>query len=1135
MAKKYKMPALALTDHGVMYGAIQFYKEAIRQGIKPIIGCEVYVSPTSRFDKSTERKETPYHLILLAKNNEGYKNLIKLVTLSYLEGFYYKPRVDREILRKYSQGLIGLSACLKGEIPSYILQNNQEKAKEIAADLVDIFGEDNFYLELQKNGIPEQEIVNENLIKIGQELSIPLVASNDIHYLKKEEAEAHEILLCIQTATNLDDPKRLKFATDKFYFTSPEEMNQNFAEIPQAIENTVRIAEKCNLEIDFKQAQLPNFEVPPDYNINSYLKKLCYEGLKERYPVITRPLEERLEYELSVIEKMEFAPYFLIVWDFVRYAKEKKIMVGPGRGSAAGSLVAYCLRITNVDPIAHGLLFERFLNPERISMPDFDIDFCYERRGEVIEYVSKKYGEDKVAQIITFGTMAARAVVRDVGRALGIPYAQVDTIAKMIPWEPDITIKKALDKENRLKDLAKEDKNVKKLIEIASSLEGLARHASTHAAGIVISQEPLTEYVPLQKTAEGEICTQYAMAELEELGLLKMDFLGLRTLTVIGDTLEIVKHTQGKEINLDQIPLNDHQVYEILSQGNCTGIFQLESEGMRDLVRRLKPESIEDIGALLALYRPGPLGSGMIEDFINRKKGIVEIRYPHPLLEPILKETYGVIVYQEQVMRIASELAGFTLGEADILRKAMGKKQKAVMEKQRELFVKGAQKNGIEKSVAQEIFDLIAYFAGYGFNKSHSISYAYLSYQTAYLKTHYAAEYMASLLTSVMGNNDKVALYIKDCKNMNINILPPDINQSLVNFTVVGEKTIRFGLAAVKNVGEKAVESIIKERKKNSHFTSLLDFCRRVDSRLVNKKVIESLIKCGAFDSLGARRSQLLEVLEDYMKKGQEHQKLQVNGQTSLFEFFPESRNKGKENNQSEKLPDIPEFSPAKLLAMEKEMLGLYISYHPLYSYQDKLLKVVTSTSAGLNNLPDKSQMVLGGVINDFKRKSTKKGNLMVFITLEDLDGAVEVIAFPQVYEKHKELIRKEEIVIIEGRLDVAEGKTKLIAEGIFRLDEYLSAKEPTLKKEKKRRDPLKSLHLEINLSNKNNPPDILVKLKEIFCTYPGENQVILHFKEKRRTVLHAIDKKYSVDIDDELMEKIRNILGDDRVWIETK
>jgi len=825
-AKKYKMPALAITDHGVMYGVIQFYKEAIRQGVKPIIGCEVYVAPNSRFDKSTQRKETPYHLILLAKNNEGYKNLIKLVTLSYLEGFYYKPRIDKKILKEYSKGLIGLSACLKGEIPYYILQNNLNKVKEVAIDFVSIFGEDNFYLELQKNGIPEQEIVNENLIKIGQELSIPLVATNDIHYLEKKDASAHEILLCIQTATNLDDPKRLKFTTDKFYFCSPEEMNQNFSEIPQAIENTIRIAERCNLKINFKQAQLPEFSVPPNYNISSYLKELCYNGLKERYTTITRELEERLEYELSVIEKMGFVPYFLIVWDFVRYAKEKNIMVGPGRGSAAGSLVAYCLKITNVDPMAYGLLFERFLNPERISMPDFDIDFCYERREEVIEYVSKKYGEDKVAQIITFGTMAARAAIRDVGRALGIPYSQVDTIAKMIPWEPNITIKKALNIESGLEDLIKKDKNIKKLIDIASSLEGLARHASTHAAGIVLSQKPLTDYVPLQKTTEGEICTQYAMAELEELGLLKMDFLGLRTLTVIGNALEIIKHTQGKEVDINQIPLDDQLVYKMLSQGNCTGIFQLESEGMRDLVKRLKPESIEDIAALLALYRPGPLGSGMIEDFINRKKGIVKIKYPHPRLESILKETYGVIIYQEQVMKIASELAGFTLGQADILRKAMGKKQKAVMEKQREIFIKGAQKNGIGKSTATEIFDLIAYFAGYGFNKSHSVSYAFISYQTAYLKTHYPVEYMASLLTSVMGNNDKVALYIKECKNMHIDILPPDINQSLVNFTVVRENTIRFGLAAVKNVGEKAIESIIKERKKKSKFSSLLDFAK---------------------------------------------------------------------------------------------------------------------------------------------------------------------------------------------------------------------------------------------------------------------------------------------------------------------
>ena len=1129
-AKKYKMPALAITDHGVMYGVIQFYKEAIRQGVKPIIGCEVYVAPNSRFDKSTQRKETPYHLILLAKNNEGYKNLIKLVTLSYLEGFYYKPRIDKKILKEYSKGLIGLSACLKGEIPYYILQNNLNKVKEVAIDFVSIFGEDNFYLELQKNGIPEQEIVNENLIKIGQELSIPLVATNDIHYLEKKDASAHEILLCIQTATNLDDPKRLKFTTDKFYFCSPEEMNQNFSEIPQAIENTIRIAERCNLKINFKQAQLPEFSVPPNYNISSYLKELCYNGLKERYTTITRELEERLEYELSVIEKMGFVPYFLIVWDFVRYAKEKNIMVGPGRGSAAGSLVAYCLKITNVDPMAYGLLFERFLNPERISMPDFDIDFCYERREEVIEYVSKKYGEDKVAQIITFGTMAARAAIRDVGRALGIPYSQVDTIAKMIPWEPNITIKKALNIESGLEDLIKKDKNIKKLIDIASSLEGLARHASTHAAGIVLSQKPLTDYVPLQKTTEGEICTQYAMAELEELGLLKMDFLGLRTLTVIGNALEIIKHTQGKEVDINQIPLDDQLVYKMLSQGNCTGIFQLESEGMRDLVKRLKPESIEDIAALLALYRPGPLGSGMIEDFINRKKGIVKIKYPHPRLESILKETYGVIIYQEQVMKIASELAGFTLGQADILRKAMGKKQKAVMEKQREIFIKGAQKNGIRKSSATEIFDLIAYFAGYGFNKSHSVSYAFISYQTAYLKTHYPVEYMASLLTSVMGNNDKVALYIKECKNMHIDILPPDINQSLVNFTVVRENAIRFGLAAVKNVGEKAIESIIKERKKKSKFTSLLDFCQRVDLRLVNKRVVESLIKCGAFDSLGVKRSQLLEILDDTMKSGQEYQKAQKNGQTSIFDLLKGPSKKYIGINQIEKIPDIPEFSQSELLAMEKEMLGLYISYHPLDNYQDKLRKITTSTSVGLSNLPDKSKVILGGIINNFKKKSTKNGNLMAFISLEDLDGTIEVIVFPKIYDDCKELVKKDKIVIVKGRLDVAEGKVKLIAEEISPLNKYLEEK-LTVKKKEDKQDLLEELHLEISLSNEKT--DLLVGLKEIFCTYPGKSQIIIHFKEKKKTMLHVIDKKYSVNINDELLRKIRDVLGNEKVWVE--
>jgi len=1134
-AKKHKMPALAITDHGVMYGAIQFYREAIRQGVKPIIGCEMYVAQQSRFDKSTQRKETPYHLILLVKNNEGYKNLIKLVTSSYLEGFYYKPRIDKEILKEHSNGLIALSACLKGEISQCILQKNIKKAKEVALDFKDIFGEDNFYLELQKNGIPEQEIVNDNLLKISQELSIPVVASNDIHYINKEDARAHEILLCIQTATNLNDPKRLKFSTDAFYFHSPEEMNENFIDVPQALENTLRIAEKCNLEIDFMQAQLPEFKVPPEYNINSYLKELCYKGINARYSEVTKQLEERLEYELSVIKKMEFEPYFLIVWDFVRYAKEKEIMVGPGRGSAAGSLVAYCLNITTIDPIAYGLLFERFLNPERISMPDFDIDFCYERREEVIEYVSKKYGNDKVAQIITFGTMAARAAVRDVGRALGIPYARVDTIAKMIPWELNITIEKALKMENRLKELMQDDEEIKKLIETASSLEGLARHASTHAAGIVLSRKPLTDYVPLQRTAEGEVCTQYAMAELEELGLLKMDFLGLRTLTVISNALKIIEHTHGEELDINNIPLNDKKVYKMLSKGNCAGVFQLESEGMRDLVKRLKPENIDDVTALLALYRPGPLGSGMIEDFINRKKGIIEIKYAHPRLEPILKETYGVIVYQEQVMKIASELAGFTLGQADILRKAMGKKQKRVMEKQRELFIKGAQKNNIKKNTAAKISDLIVYFAGYGFNKSHSVSYAFISYQTAYLKTHYTIEYMASLLTSIMGNNDKVALYIKECRNMNIEILPPDINQSLVNFTVVEGKAIRFGLAAVKNVGEKAIKSIIEERKINSNFTSLLDFCQRVDLRTVNKRVIESLIKCGTFDSIGAKRSQLLAVIDVSLKSGQEFQRSKRNGQTSLFDLFEKNNSDKNGGNYQDILPDISEFSRNELLVMEKEMLGLYISYHPLNDYKERLKKIVTSTSIELANFSDRSKVVLAGVISNFKKKSTKNGNLMAFITLEDLEGTVEIIAFPKVYEICKEVIKKDEIIITEGRLDVAEGKTKIIAQKISFLEKYLKNKKPALGTKEKSLNLAKELHLEINAEK--NEPNLLRKLKEIFSEYPGGSQIVLHFKnkikDKEKIILHTLDKKYSVNIDNGLTVEIGSILGNEKVWVE--
>ncbi len=1131
-AKKYKMPALAITDHGVMYGVIQFYKEAIKQGIKPIIGCEMYVAPESRFEKTSKRRESPYHLILLVKNNEGYKNLIQLVTLSYLEGFYYKPRIDKEILRKYSSGLIASSACLQGEIPQKLLQNNFKEAKKSALEYLEIFGEGNFYLELQKNNIPEQNVVNQRLISLGKELSIPLIASNDIHYVNKEDARAHEILLCIQTATNLADEKRLKFATDEFYFNSPEEMAEKFSDLPEAIENTVKIAEKCNLEIDFRQAHLPEFQVPSEHNITSYLREICFTGLRKRFAEVTEELEERLDYELSVIKSMGFEPYFLIVWDFVKYAKEQGIMVGPGRGSAAGSLVAYCLNITNINPMTYGLLFERFLNPERISMPDFDIDFCYERRSEVIDYVTEKYGKDKVAQIITFGTMAARAAVRDVGRALGIPYARVDTIAKMIPWEPNITIKKALKMEKRLSEEMENDKEVKDLIENAIALEGLSRHASTHAAGIVLSEKPLTNYVSLQKTADGEICTQYAMAELEELGLLKMDFLGLRTLTVISNTLKIIQHTQGKKIDINNIPTTDKGVYKMLSAGKSIGVFQLESDGMRDLVKRLKPENIDDITALLALYRPGPLGSGMIENFINRKKGEIEIKYPHPSLEPILKETYGVIVYQEQVMKVASELAGFSLGQADILRKAMGKKQKKVMEKQRELFIKGAQKNKIKKNVAVEVFDLIAYFAGYGFNKSHSVSYAFISYQTAYLKKNFPVEYMASLLTSIMGNNDKIPLYIRECQNMGIQILPPDINQSLINFTVVGNKSIRFGMAAVKNVGEKAFKSIIEERKKNNIYESLFDFCQRVDLRVVNKRVIESLIRCGSFDSLEGKRSQFLAVLDEAIKRGQEFQKDKRNGQTSIFDLFGDSQKGEIKNVHHYTLPNIEEFSKNELLAMEKEMLGLYISQHPLKNFKEKIEEIVNTNSLEALNLPDRSNVILAGVINRIRKKSTKNGNLMAFINLEDLEGSIEAIIFPKVFDKNKDIILKDAIVVIEGSLDSAEGKVKLIAKNISLLKRYKNTKKKSIETKKAtKEDKNRKLHIEIDCEK--NQSQILLELKNIFMKHPGKTQIILHFKRNEKSITHRIDSKFAIKLTNEFMRGIENIIGNNGTWIE--
>jgi len=1129
-AKKCNMPALALTDHGVMYGAIQFYKEAIANKIKPIIGCEVYVAPGSRKDKSNGKKESPSHLILLVKNKRGYQNLLQLVTKSFLEGFYYKPRIDKAILREYSEGLIGLSACLKGEIPRMILQNNLKKAEELAKTYRDIFEEDSFYLEIQNNTMPEQIKVNQELVKLGHSLNIPLVATNDVHYMNREDREAHDILLCIQTATNLDDPNRMKLSTDEFYFNTPEEMQEHFADIPEALENTVRIAEKCNLEIDFRKAHLPEFNLPKGLTDNDYLRQLCYEGAEKKFKDISSEITERLDYELEIIKKMGFSTYFLIVWDFVNYAKKHGIMVGPGRGSAAGSLVAYCLNITNVNPLDYNLLFERFLNPERISMPDFDIDFSYEGRGEVIEYVSKKYGSDKVSQIITFGTMAARAVIRDVGRALGIPYSQVDKIAKLIPMDPKMTIDKALKMEPELKNRMENDPIIKKMIEVSSKLEGLSRHASTHAAGVVLSRESLTNFVPLQLTSEGETSTQYAAEDLESLGLLKMDFLGLRTLSVITNTLIIIHKVHGKDINIDKIPLDDKKVYQLLSRGECCGLFQLESSGMVDLVKRMKPQNIEDITALLALFRPGPLGSGMIDDFIKRKKGEVEIKYLHPKLEPILRDTYGVIVYQEQVMQIASQLAGFSLGQADILRKAMGKKKKEVMKKQHQLFLDGAIKNGIDQKTAEEIFDLIAYFAGYGFNKSHSVSYAFVSYQTAYLKAYYPVEYMAALLTSIMQNTDKVVRYIKECQSMNINILPPDVNESLIDFTVVGEGTIRFGLAAVKNVGRAAIENIIQERTENGPFKSIFDFCKRIELKTMNRRVIESLIKCGAFDSTGSKRSQMLSVLEKAVNLGHEAQREKRNGQTNLFSLMSkEYQDNHKDHIQ---LPEIDEFADKELLTMEKETLGFYLSHHPLEDYQDRLKRIVTVNSSQISQLSDKTHLVLGGIITNIRKKTTKNGNMMAYFVLEDLEGTIDIIVFPKTYEDFKEVLLEENIVIVEGRVDAMEFNVKLLAESITPVDKYKIKRGN--KKRREQENPVsqdKFLHIEIDVDKLDVKK--LKGLKKIFKKYPGNYSIIIHFDTPQKTYHQQVENTIKVRDNENIISEIKTFLGHGKVYFE--
>ena len=1051
--KELGMESIAITDHGVMYGVVEFYKEAKKNGIKPILGCEVYTSKRSMYDKQAGIDSDYGHLVLLAKNNIGYKNLMKIVTLGCTEGYYYKPRVDYETLEKYSEGIIALSACLSGDIPAAILNNDYDRATELANRLNSIFGQDNFYLELQHNGIGDQNLVNQQLIKLSAELGIPLVATNDAHYLLKESAKSHEILLCIQTGKTINDQNRMRFNTDELYIKSPDEMYEHFKNVKEALENTVKIAEMCNVELEFGKLHLPSFTVEEGYTPFEYLKEKCYKGLTERYGEnCDDAIVQRLEYELSVISKMGYVDYFLIVWDFIRYARENAIMVGPGRGSAAGSIVAYCLGITSIDPLKYNLLFERFLNPDRISMPDIDIDFCYERRQEVIDYVVRKYGKDKVSQIITFGTMAARNAIRDVGRALDISYGEVDTIAKMIPFQKDMNIDKALEVNQELKQKYDTEEETRLLIDTARSLEGLPRHASTHAAGVVISKNPIVEYVPLQLN-ESNVATQFTMGLLEELGLLKMDFLGLRTLTVIRDAVELVEQGHNKKIDIMKIDFDDKNVYKMIGEGKTVGIFQLESGGMTQFMKDLQPNSLEDIIAGISLYRPGPMDQ--IPRYIRNKNNPKEIKYYNPLLESILNVTYGCMVYQEQVMQIFRELAGYSMGRSDLVRRAMSKKKVSVMVEERKNFiygitdddgneiVKGAIKNGVDEATANKIFDEMMDFASYAFNKSHAAAYAVVAYQTAWLKCYYPTEFLAASLNSFLGSSDKVSQYVNECKTLNIQVLPPDINESSVKFTVVNEK-IRFGLAAIKNVGENAIVSMIAERSQNGYFTSFLDFCQRIEGREVNKRCIESLIKSGAFDSLKVYRSKLIAVYERFLDGISQERKRNMDGQMSIFEMMQEPQ-----ESLQEDYPDIKEYPANVLLAMEKEMLGLYVSGHPLSEYQDIFDKNVNLYSKDLfvNNsegdsddiqlemkkLQDSMKVVVGGIVNSRKTKTTKNNNMMAFIGLEDLFGTMEVIVFPTIFQKFSPLLQMESVVLIKGRLSLREDEQpKIICEEVY-------------------------------------------------------------------------------------------------------
>ncbi|MBI1822611.1 MAG: DNA polymerase III subunit alpha [Nitrospirae bacterium] len=1119
LAAEYEMPAVAITDYANLFGTVEFYKAALKKGIQPIIGCELFVAPKSRMTKENSNLTAPYYnLILLAENQAGYQNLLKLVSLAHMEGFYFKPRIDKALLSENSKGLIALSGASKGEIP-YLLERGQvELAHEAAREYQEILGKENFYLELCDNGLFEQKKINEELIKLGRTASIPLAASNNCHYLRQEDALSLEILHCLASGRTLHQKNHLASESNQLYFKSGDEMALLFKETPEAVSNTLLISERCagKVKLISGNTYLPQYQVPNELSRDAYLSELAHHGLEERLKKVDFALhpvyKKRLEDELAMLSKMGYAGYLLIVWDIINYARTHRIPVGPGRGSAAGSLVAYAVKITDIDPLEYGLIFERFLNPERVSMPDIDMDFCVDGREAVIQYVVNKYGSDHVAQIITFGTMAAKGSIRDVGRVLDIPYAEVDKVAKLIPNELNITLEKALEQEPKIKELMTSDPKVNELMTRAQSIEGLARHASTHAAGIVISDKPLIEHVPLYRGTHDEIVTQFSMGDIEKIGLVKFDFLGLRTLTVIREAEKIIQKSQPFDIST--IPTNDPATFELLCKGNTLGIFQLESRGMVDLMTKMHPERFEDLIALLALYRPGPIQSGMLDDFIKRKRGKTKIAYEHPLLEEILKETYGVIVYQEQVMKIANVLAGFSLGDADLLRRAMGKKLPEEMEKQKTIFIEGAKKNKIPEKKAEKIFDLMAYFAGYGFNKSHSAAYALITYQTAYLKTHFPIPFMVALLSSEMGNPDKIVQYFSECKAMGIKILPPDINESRSRFTITDEG-IRFGLAAIKNVGEAAIEVIIANRIADGPFRSIFNLCKRVDLRKVNKRVFEGLIKGGALSNLKGNRAQQMAVLEKAMEDGSLFQKEEEAGQERLFSFAPDES--AEKTDSESNLPETSEWDEATLLKNEKESLGFYISSHPLVRFESELKRYYLSDIAAIEEKNDSEEVRMAGLISSKKIMKTKRGDSMAVLKIEDLAGTIEAVIFPDLYLTTSHLLETEHPLIFSGVVDKGEKGVKLKLTKIEKLQNL----------------PKKIPKIEILIDTDQRDEGDISNLKGLLTKYPGEAPVFLKLVTPgKKEYYMSLASSFSLQLSETSLSELSDIFGRENVNI---